>query len=295
MFLAHDKVVTLMPISLAQGKYGESRVRLMKVSRRQDRHDVKQITAAIRFEGDFESSFTSGDNANVLPADTMKNTVYALAKLYPIEQVEEFGRQVADHFLTDRASISRLSVDLVEELWAHVPYGGKPHGNSFTPGARERRTALVRASREETSIEGGITGLQLLKTAGAEFRHYIRDPFTTLPESADRVLAVSVNARWTYTELDIPFGPYWHGAREALVESFIEHESKSLQHTLYAMGEAVLERYQDIAEISLSIASSDHMPVDLQPFGLQNENEVFEPAAEPFGVVEARIVRAGRS
>ncbi len=287
-----------MPIALEQSRYGKSRVRLLKVARQPDRHDLKQLTVAVQFEGDFESSYLYGDNTRILPSDTMKNTVYAFAKLYSIEQIEDFARRLAEHFLTGQAQLSRVRVDIAEDFWTRLPHGGKPHATSFAAAGPERRTTAAIATRGGVSpgaaiIEAGIENLVLLRTAGAAFENYIHDPFTTVPEMPDRILAASLKAAWTYadTEEEIPYGPYWHGVRQALLETFIEHDSKSLQHTLYAMAEAALERYRDIADISISMLGRNCAAVDLEPFGLHNDNDIFAPSEDPEAVVEARLTR----
>ena len=280
-----------MSITLAHNNYGKSRVRLVKVARQPDRHDLKQLTVGIQFEGDFESCYRYGDNTRILPTDTMKNTVYAFAKLYSIEQIEEFARQLTEHFLTDNPQISKVRVDIAEDLWQRIPYGGKPHATSFMPAGGEQRTAAVTGTREGFVTEAGIDNLVVLRTAGSGFENYIHDPFTTLPETEDRILATAVKVTWTYMNDDIPFGPYWHGVREALLQTFVEHESKSVQHTLYAMAAAALERYEDISEMSISMPNKHCLPVDLSRFGLENNNEVFVPTDEPYGLIEARVTR----
>ena len=181
-----------MSISLIENNYGASNVRLIKVRRLQDRHDLKELSVRIQFEGEFESSYTSGDNRSILPADTIKNTVYALAKLYTIEQIEEFAQQLINHFLTDNAQIRRVRVEIAEHLWTRITFGGKPHPWSFTPAGPERRTTIVTGTRETTFIESGIENLQVVKTTGSGFEGYLHDPFTTLKETSDRILATAV-------------------------------------------------------------------------------------------------------
>lgn len=281
-----------MPHALAHSNYGQARIRLVKVGRQMDHHDLKDLTVGIQFEGDFESSYKEGDNRKILPTDTMKNTVYALAKLYPIEQIEEFGRLVVEHFLTDNAQISRARVDISQHMWSRIPFGAKPHATSFTP-SEERRTALLTGTRHGIAIQAGIDNLIVLKTTGSAFEGYIRDPFTTLKKTPEPILATAVKAVWTYSNEELPFGPYWHGVREAILQTFIEHQSKSVQHTLYAIAEAVLERYEEISEIAVSLPSRQYQLVDLGPLGLENVNEVYTPAAEPYELVEARVRRSG--
>lgn len=281
-----------MPTMLVENSYGASRVRLVKVARVPGRHAFKELTVGVQFEGDFEKSFTAGENAKILPADTIKNTVYALAKLYSIEQIEEFSQTLIDHFLTDNPQVLRVNVEIAEQLWNRVSFGGNPHPSAFTAAGPEKRTTYVSGTRNSVSIESGIQDLVLLKTSGVGFEGYRRDPFTTLQASTDQVLATSVNARWLYADAEITFGTYWHGVRETILETFIEHESRSLQHTSYVMADAVLERYHDILEISLALPNRGWVPAELSKLGLENENDVFIPFDEPHETIQARVRRA---
>jgi urate oxidase len=280
-----------MATVLLEDHYGESGIRLVKVKRTQAQHDFKDLTVGIQFSGDFATSYTTGDNRRILPADTIKNTVYALAKLYPIEQIEEFAQQLIEHFLTDNAQVESIRVEVQEHFWTRVLFGGKAHPWSFTPAGPERRTAVVTGTRDSFSIEAGIENLEIVKTTGSGFEGYLRDPFTTLQETSDRVLSTSVKAAWLYTDNEIPFGVYWHGVRGAILDTFVEHESRSMQYTLNAIAEAVLERYGDIAEITLSLPNRDCRLVDLSVLGLENNNEVFSPADQPYELIEARVRR----
>src|SRR5213595_1872059 len=101
-----------MTIRLGANNYGNSRVRLLRVSKQEGPHDIKELTVAISFEGDFETADTKGDTTKILPMDTMKNTVYALARQHPVETVEELGIQLIDHFLTYNPQVSRVRVEL---------------------------------------------------------------------------------------------------------------------------------------------------------------------------------------
>ena len=280
-----------MRADLIENSYGESRVRMVKLARDPDRHAFKELTIGVQFEGDFERAFSAGDNTNILPADTMKNTVYALGKLYSIEQIEEFAQHIIDHFLTDNRQLRSVQVEIAEHLWNRASFGGKPHASTFMPAGPEKRTAIVVGARDSVSIEAGVEDLVLLKTAGAGFEGYRRDPFTTLEASSNGVLAASVNARWRYTNAEIGYGVYWHGVRETMLETFIEHESRSLQHMLYAMAEQVLERYVEIEEIGLSLPNRSWVLADLSRLGLENENDVFIPTDEPHELIHARIRR----
>jgi urate oxidase len=278
-----------LTIRLAENNYGESRVRFLRVVRQQGRHDVKELTVGIRFEGEFEEALAKGENRKILPTDTMKNTVYVLARQYPVEAVEEFCLHLIDHFLTYNPQVLRVEIEAAENLWARIPHVGKPHASAFTLPGNEKRTASLSGTREKTVIRAGIENLIVLKTTKSTFEKFLRDPYTTLKEDPDRMLSTAIQANWLYEGSEIEFGPTWHGARLALLETFAEHESHSLQHTLYAMGEAVLESFDSIREIRLSLPDRNYGLADLEPFGMDNPVEVFIPTEEPHGVIEATL------
>jgi urate oxidase len=276
---------------LGVNSYGKARIRLVKVARHGDRHDLKDLTVGVRLEGDFEEAHVAGDNRKVLPTDTMKNTVYALAAGVRLDQIEQFGLALAAHFLRENPQVSRARIEIAERVWARLPVGGRPHDHAFVDAGGERRTASVTSNGERVSVVAGIDGLQILKTTGSGFAGFLRDPFTTLRETRDRIFATTLTAKWTYIKPEVTFGPYWLGVRQALLETFSVHDSMSVQHTLYAMADAVLSAYEEIAEITLLLPNRHHLPVDLSPFGLENKNEIFVATEEPHGVIEATVSR----
>src|SRR5271168_3934911 len=122
-----------MAIHLGENSYGKSRVRLLRVARQEGRHDIRELTVAIRFEGDFETAHTKGDNRKILPTDTMKNTVYALARQHAVDTAASFCLYLADHFLKHNPQTSRVQIDATETLWTRLPVaGGKSHAYMFT-------------------------------------------------------------------------------------------------------------------------------------------------------------------
>jgi urate oxidase len=276
---------------LASNSYGKARIRLVKVIRHGDRHDVKDLTVGVRLEGDFEEAHVAGDNRKILPTDTMKNTVYALAASLRIDQIEQFGIALVGHFLRENPQVSRARVEISERAWGRLPVNGRPHDHAFVDSGTERRTASVTSNGERVSVVAGIEGLQILKTTGSAFASFLKDPFTTLRETQDRILATTLTAKWTYIKPDVTFGPYWLGVRQALLDTFSIHDSQSVQHTLYAMAEAVLSAYEEIAEITLTMPNRHHLLVDLSSFKLENRNEIFVATEEPHGVIEATVTR----
>jgi urate oxidase len=279
-------------IALAENRYGKSRVRLVQVNRRGDRHDFREWTVEILFSGDFESCFVDGDNRNILPTDTMKNTVYSLARESSQTCMEEFGQELADFFLDHNPQLSTTQVSISEKIWECVMVEGKPHPTTFVQSSGELRTSeTLRAREGASSVWSGIANLVIMKTGKSEFAGFLRDSLTTLPDSTDRLLGTALRARWKYSTMDVSFRTLRTSIRQILLGVFAEHASKSVQHTLYAMGEAVLQQIPEVDEIELNMPNRHCLLVDLSRFGQDNPNEIFVPVDEPHGYIEARIRR----
>ena len=270
-------------------------MRLVQVLRQPDRHDLRDLTVAIRFEGDYDASYIEGDNSAVLPTDTMKNTVYALAARQPVGEPEAFGLRLARHFLDRNVRLNRVRIDLTEHAWERLPRGERSHGQAFAQTRAGSRTAAVDAGRDSSRVAAGIADLVVMKTAHSAFAGFPRDEYTTLPDTRDRLLATALTATWRYVSGDLDYGPTWRAVRSTLLDTFAEHHSESVQHTLFAMGQGVLDAVGDVAEIHLVMPNKHHLPVDLSPFGLENRNEVFVATEEPHGVIEATLGRGGLS
>ena len=263
----------------------------MTVERAPGRHGVRDLTVNIRFTGRYEESYTEGDNSAVLPTDTMKNTVYALAARDGVAQPEAFGLALARHFLDRNPRLERVRIDVAEQHWDRIPAAADAQGTAFVRRGPETRTAAVQAGRRRTLVGGGVADLVILKTAGSAFAGFLRDEYTTLAETRDRLLATALTATWRYRGADVDFGEASDAIRRALLDAFAAHHSASVQHTLHAMARAALDRAQDTTSIRLVMPNRHHLPVDLTPFGLENRNEIFVPTDEPYGVIQATLVR----
>jgi urate oxidase len=274
---------------LSWNRYGKSRIRLVKVRRSPDAHEIVDLTLDVQLEGAFEPVYTDGNNESCLATDTMKNTVYALARQDPIAHVETFALRLADHFFAvPKVSSARISV--VESQWTRLSTGGRPHPHAFVQPGGEQWTAVVARDERGGTITSGVTNLIVLKTSESGFSGFPRDRYTTLPDTDDRILATSLTANWTYRTGASDFAAR-DRLRAALVETFAAHQSRSVQHTLYAMGEAVLAACADVTETTLTLPNRHHLLVDLKPFGLDNPNEIFVATDQPFGLIEATIRR----
>ena len=281
-----------MSVKLVHNNYGKSHVRLMKVARRGELHELQNITVKIALEGHFTEVHTIGDNSQVLPTDTMKNTVYALAyQTAEIEEIERFGRRLTDYFLANNPQVTRVVIEIVEHGWTRINVNDQPHLHSFIKGDEEKRTTRINATRGDATVESGIEDLILLKTSRSGFVGFIKDRYTTLPETTDRIFCTSVKANWRYVDSEKATADAWRGARQTIIETFAEHDSLSVQHTLYAMGEAVLDKFFGIEEITFSLPNIHCLPIDFTRFGLENDNRIFVPTDEPHGLIEARLSR----
>ena len=280
-----------MPARLAWNGYGKAAVRLVKVARTESRHDLSDLTVEVQLQGEFAATHACGDNSAVLPTDTMKNTVYALASTTPVDPPEAFGLTLARHFLGACPAAERAVVRLESHGWERVNVGAEPHDHAFRRGSAERRIVEVSAERGTESVSAGIEALALLKTTGSGFEGFLRDQYTTLGETADRILATEVSARWRYDRHPAEWTAAWVATRDALLGTFAGTQSRSVQETLFAMGAAALAACQEIAEIRLILPNQHHLLVDLRAFGLRNANEVFVATREPYGRIEGVVVR----
>ena len=280
-----------MPIVMGANNYGKSEVRLVKVTREPGAHVLRDLTVDVALSGDFEAAHVGGDNEGLMATDTMRNTVYALARHHPLEDVEEFGLALVDHFLAAGPRNTGVRVHLVEHPWERLVLGGEPHEHAFQRGSGGNRVATVSGSGDERSIESGIDDLLVLKTTASGWEGFHRDQYTSLAETDERILATMVTARWSYGDSDADFGATWRGVRDTILTAFAGHYSHSVQETLYKMGEAVLEAYPAIERIHFSLPNKHHLLYDLDRFGLDNPHAIFHATTEPYGLIEGTIER----
>ena len=274
--------------AIASNTYGKTRVRLTFIDRSRQPHELRELSVAILFEGDFSSAYEDGDNSRVLPTDTMKNTVYVLARRLTWDSIEVLAQGIAQHFLARLPHVSQVSVHIDQIPWHPIGY----HPSAFVKTDNERRTTHLIANRTGVETRSGLTGLQIMKTADSAFSGFLEDEFTTLPETEDRLFGTVLEADWQYLPAtDINFNHSHHHIRQTLLDTFAQHKSLSVQHTLFAMGEAVLATAPAIGEIHLVMPNKHCLLVDLARFGLDNPNQIFVPTDEPSGYIEARLTR----
>src|ERR1700728_4803058 len=212
---------------LTDNRYGKSRVRLSRITRLKDRHDFNEWTVHVMLEGDFEASFTKADNSKILPTDTMKNTVYSVARGSSAATIEAFAMELGDHFLTNNAQVSGVKVEIEEQAWERMTIDGTPEPTTFKLGGAEVQTVrAVRDQGREWSIRSGVDGLTILKTTKSAFTGYIVDNLTTLKPATDRILGTCATVTWDYAAAAPDYAEARARILAALLKTFAAHDSK---------------------------------------------------------------------
>ncbi len=277
---------------LGENRYGKSRVRLSRITRHGDMHEFNECIVQVLLEGDFETAFTDADNSKILPTDTMKNTVYYVARGSKAATIEEFAMELGDYLLANNTQVSGVAVEIEERAWERMIVDGAPEATTFKLGGPEMQT--VRAVRDQGrhwSIKSGVDGLTILKTTKSAFTGYIKDKLTTLKPATDRIFGTRATVTWDYDFATQDFAQVRAVVIAALLKEFAAHHSMSVQHTLFDMGKAALASAPEIARIHLTMPNLHHILADLSPFGLENPNHIFVPIDAPSGYIEATIER----
>lgn len=283
-----------MPARLAANRYGKHRVRVSKVRRprqappKDERHEFVEVAVDVELEGDFDAAFTDGDNRSVVATDTCKNTVYVVAKDDPLDSIESFGLALTSHFVDRYEQVARCRVSLTETVWDRLR--DCPHG--FTARDRATPTAVVdRVRGEPPRVSAGIERLLIAKTTENGFADFHRDEFRTLADTDDRILATELSAAWDYSSATGNFPADRGRVMDALLVTFLDHYSRSVQETLHKMGDAALAACDSATQITLTMPNKHHLLANLEPFDRPNENEVFVVTDEPFGYIRGTVVR----
>ncbi|MET7572216.1 factor-independent urate hydroxylase [Streptomyces sp. NPDC005492] len=279
--------------TLGQNQYGKAENRVVRITRDGATHHIKDLNVSVSLSGDMDEVHYSGSNANVLPTDTTKNTVYAFAKEHGIESAEQFGIHLARHFVTSQEPIHQARIRIEEYAWERTT-----GGHSFVRKGQETRVTQITYDGESWEVVSGLKDLVVLNSTDSEFWGYVKDKYTTLPEAYDRILATQVSARWRFNWTDDQQEmPGWEESYEQvrahMLQAFAETYSLSLQQSLYQMGARIIDNRDEIDEVRFSLPNKHHFLVDLEPFGLKNDNEVYFAADRPYGLIEATVLRDG--
>jgi urate oxidase len=282
---------------LGENRYGKSRVRLSRITRVEDRvhgdrHEFHEWIVHVMLHGDFETSYTQADNSKVLPTDTMKNTVYYVARGSQAETIEAFACELGDYFLSKQPQVAKVSIKVQEKAWQRMIVDGAPEATTFKLGGAELQTAQAeRETGGAWKVTSSVDGLTILKTTKSAFTGYIKDKLTTLKPATDRIFGTCATVTWEYTAAAPDYAEVRARILAALLKEFAAHDSMSVQHTLFDMGKAALAAAPEIGRIHLSMPNLHHLPADLSHFGLDNPNHIFIPIDEPHGTIEATIER----
>jgi urate oxidase len=278
-------------MNLKYHRYGKAKVRLLKNLKRDSVHTIKELDVQVSLAGDFERSYSAGDNRLVVATDTMKNTVNVLAFEKLEEQTELFALDLARHFLEKYAQVSEVTIETSERVWQRLQADGKPSLTNFLAPQKHTPTCEVRATRADTRLASGVKDLVVLKSAGSAFADFHRDEFTTLPETHDRILATRMASKWTFAIQPADYNQTNEDILSAMLEGFVANDSPSVQKTMYDMGLAALNRCPEISDVNLVMPNLHCLLIDLKPFGRTNPNTLFVPTDAPHGLIEATIAR----
>ncbi|HEY7146391.1 MAG TPA: urate oxidase [Streptosporangiaceae bacterium] len=284
-----------MAVVLSANQYGKAETRVVRIYRDTARHQIRDLNVTTTLHGDFAAAYTHGDQTRVLPTDSQKNTCFAYASEHGVASPEQYAMTLASHFVDDIEPVSAARVDVDEYPWERLQVGGEGHPHTFIRSGQEVRTAAVTVTGtgagRQSWVVSGLRDLVVLKSTGSEFAGFLKDRYTTLPETHDRVLATALSAQWRYESTPVPWDEKFPQVRRLLLERFAQVHSLALQQTLWEMGKAVLEAHPDVAEVRLSAPNKHHFLADLSPFGLDNPGEVFYAADRPYGLIQCAVQR----
>lgn len=278
-------------IILGNTQYGKAENRVVRIYRDTPRHEIRDLNVSTCLRGDFDAAYLTGDQSNVLPTDSQKQTVYAYAKEKGLTSIEEYGLELARHFVRDVGPVRAARIEIDEFPWQRVVVDGVEHDHTWTRTGQEVRTAAVTVDGDGEWVVGGLKDLVILKSTGSEFSGFLTDRYTVLEPTHDRVMATSLVAQWRFGSPETDWDGVYAGVRNQLVTQFAHVHSLALQQTLYEMGKAVLEQYPQIAEVRLSAPNKHHFRYDLSRFDVENDNEVFHADDRPYGLIQTAVTR----
>jgi urate oxidase len=279
-------------VPLIKNRYGKGRVRVMRIHRDGDRHEVSQLNIKAMVEGDFARTFTHADNSSTVSTDTIKNVVNVVARENTALSPEEFCQVLAKKFLDTYPQVASVAITSHETKWERLSFGGKPHPHGFVLDGNGEPTVEVTASRGGVStLVSGIDGFAFMKSTQSGWANYVKDRYTTIPETADRICATSMVASWKWEGQPASYSATNARILATLLEVFSTTYSRSVQDSLYRMGEAALAAVPEISEISMACPNMHFIPMNLSAFGLDNNNDVFLPTDEPHGQIECTVGR----
>jgi urate oxidase len=227
----------------------------------------------------FEASYTEGDNSMIVATDSMKNFVHMMGLEYQGDTLEDFVQLVGSRLLARYDHIEGVQVSAKQVAFERV------RGNAM------RRTydayAVAELDLDRTGVvsaRSGWNGLHLIRLAGSSFAGFVRDEYTTLPETQDRPLFVHINLGWTNADLT-KCAPC-QDVRDVAVSAFCDISSASIQELVYQIGVQLLERFPEIATVDFY---AENRLWDAAQTG--DDAAVYTDARPPFGVITLTLER----
>lgn len=276
---------------LLSNTYGKGRVRIARVLRDGERHEVRELTVQTMLDGDFAASYTEGDNKAVIATDTIKNLTNIVAREQPGACAELFAQALAQRLLDRYVEVARATVTCHETRWARAVIAGAPHPHSFVLDPNGTPYAQVAASRNGAAVISGITGFTFMKSTQSGWAGYVQDECTTLGETTDRLLATAMDATWTWNAAPADYPAANANILSVMLEEFATTYSRGVQDSLFRMGEAALAAVPELQTVAMACPNKHYIPVNLAPFGLSSDNAVFTPTDEPHGQIECVVGR----
>src|SRR6202022_4052128 len=265
----------------------------MRIHRDRERHEVSQLNVRAMIEGDFARAYTHADNSTSVSTDTIKNVVNVVARENTGLSSEEFCQVLVKKFLDTYPQVASVSITAHETKWNRLSFGGKPHPHSFVLDSNGKPFVEVNATRQGSTLTSGIDGFTFMKSTQSGWENYVGDAYTTIPPTNDRMCATSMVPSWKWSGTPASYAATNAEILDTLLEVFSTTYSKSVQDSLYRMGEAALAAVPEISEISMACPNMHFIPMNLSAFGLDNNNDVFLPTEEPHGQIECTVGRGG--
>ncbi len=278
-------------MKLVHHTYGKGRVRVMRVHRDGEHNEVRELEVQTMLEGDFSTSWTQGDNRQVVATDTIKNITYIVARENMQAPPELFGTALARRFLDRYPQAHKARVTMHETRWQRLTIAGAPHPHGFVLDGNGKPYAEVVATRDGATITSGIAGFTFLKSTGSGWEDYVFDEYTTLPPTADRIAATAMDARWTWREPPPDYPAANATVLSTMLEVFATTYSKGVQDSLFRMGGAALAAVPELDTVTMACPNKHYIPMKLEGFGLSSDNAVFIATDEPHGQIECTVGR----
>jgi urate oxidase len=281
----------IMP-EIAHTSYGKTGIPVMKVVRKEPRHEVWEFVVDVTAESpELERAYTKADNSPVVATDTMKNLVNYLSFAYDFTSLEGLALHIGQSLQERYDHLPRWTIRIEGANWKHLAPGGDESPISFARTGPEASFTTAIVDGEESSLRSGVRDLLVLKTTDSAFSGFVRDEFTSLPEASDRMLATSITAEWKLPSSGIEHTEINHTVRETILRVFSELKSESVQHLAYETATAVLDSIEEVEEISLRLPNKHYFLMDLSPFGVENSDTLYLPTIAPHGDIQLQLTR----